>query len=376
MFELINPDGKCMVPGESSRDGGLVRTVVASETCPGHWQWTQEGQMKWHGPLPWQTEKVTCGQHQAATCAECPRDESTGNWAGDHFCHGDCRWEEETCVAKSEITTVIGFPLCLTSVKTNYPVTVARCRPLAEDQMVELGQYTVHEGRITLMPKDEEEWQARQDRARKMLLEETKVPVTKALEEIAQDDLVHLLDQKTGKVRRAVVFYLDKGESGLQQLKWWLHAWKLIGLDEAEEAFDVVLMVHPDAVPRLPEECKRIEEGFTAKHVGKGACLYHPYMGIAYRDPSLDMYMNSQECLIGPGTEFLDGYRVLLRFNCHSCHHCYPHCGLYHLHCHNQGRHGHFSNPWTAWLLAGGGFAEQPLWNQLQPSQVFHFFWF
>merc|ERR1712210_370483 len=81
-------------------------------------------------------------------------------------------------------------------------------------------------------------------------------------------------------------------------------------------------MVHPDAVPRLPVECKRIEEGFTAKHVGKGACLYHPYMGIAYRDPSFDMYMNSQECLIGPGTEFLDGYRVVLRFNCHSCLHC------------------------------------------------------
>ena len=90
-----------------------------------------------------------------------------------------------------------------------------------------------------------------------------------------------------------------------------------VGVDKEEEAFDVVLMVHPEAVPSLPAECKRIEEGFTAKHAGKGACLYHPYMGISYRDPSFDMYMNSQECLIGPGTEFLDGYKVLLRFRPH-----------------------------------------------------------
>ena len=153
IFELVNLEGKFMVPGEVARDGGLIRTVMASETCPGHWQWTEEGQMKWHGSLPWQTEKVTCGQHQAATCAECPRDQSTGNWAGEHFCHGDCTWQEETCVAKGDVPAVEGFPLCLTSVKTNYPVTVARCRPLAEEQMVELGQYTVHEGRITLMPR-------------------------------------------------------------------------------------------------------------------------------------------------------------------------------------------------------------------------------
>ena len=110
---------------------------------------------------------------------------------------------------------------------------------------------------------------------------------------------------------------MDTGQAGLQQLNWWLEAWKFIGLDEEDEAFDVVLMVHPEAVPSLPAECKRIEEGFTAKHAGKGACIYHPYMGISYRDPSFDMYMNSQECLIGPGTEFLDGYKVLLRFRPH-----------------------------------------------------------
>ena len=317
IFDLVIPDGACLVPGESWRDGGLIRTVMASKTCPGHWQWTQEGQLRWHGLLPWQAEKVSCGQHQAATCVECPKDQRTGNWVGDHFCHGDCVWQEGSCVPKGNLPVFTGCPLCLTSVKINYPVTMDRCRPLAEEQMVEVGEYRDFEGGITLMPKDIDEWQGRQDRARQLLLEETKVPVAEALDEIARENLVHLLDHKAGKVRRAVVFYMDTGQSGLQQLNWWLEAWKFIGLDEEEEAFDVVLMVHPEAVPSLPAECKRIEEGFTAKHAGKGACLYHPYMGISYRDPSFDMYMNSQECLIGPGTEFLDGYKVLLRFRPH-----------------------------------------------------------
>jgi len=37
------------------------------------------------------------------------------------------------------------------------------------------------------------------------------------------------------------------------------------------------------------------------------------YVGITYRDNSFDSYMNSQECLFGPGSEFLSHYKVLLR---------------------------------------------------------------
>ena len=36
-------------------------------------------------------------------------------------------------------------------------------------------------------------------------------------------------------------------------------------------------------------------------------------LGITYRDKSYDGYMNSQECLFGPGSEFLSQYKVLLR---------------------------------------------------------------
>ena len=37
------------------------------------------------------------------------------------------------------------------------------------------------------------------------------------------------------------------------------------------------------------------------------------FLGIAHREPGYDKYMNSQECLIGPGTDFLADYRILLR---------------------------------------------------------------
>ena len=52
-------------------------------------------------------------------------------------------------------------------------------------------------------------------------------------------------------MRRAVVLYMDQGESGLQQLRWWIKAWKFVGLDQAKEAFDIVLMVHPGMVEKV-----------------------------------------------------------------------------------------------------------------------------
>ena len=36
--------------------------------------------------------KVSCGNHEAATCAECPQ----GNGAG--WCNGVCTWQDSKCV--------------------------------------------------------------------------------------------------------------------------------------------------------------------------------------------------------------------------------------------------------------------------------------
>ena len=101
--------------------------------------------------------------------------------------------------------------------------------------MVEMGEYNLQDqmgetgennNLQALLPINIDEWQARQDRARQRLLEEAKVTVEEALDEIHRDDLEHLLERRrTGEMRRAVVFYMDMGETVLQQLRWWLKAW-------------------------------------------------------------------------------------------------------------------------------------------------------
>ena len=93
---------------------------------------------------------------------------------------------------------------------------------------------------------------------------------------------------------------------GLPQLLWWLAAWRLAGLQQEEEGFDVVVMVHPhmveqvltETVPRsfscslatspspvpalitqVTKHCTLIGDNFTAKFLGQSRCFYKPYEG-------------------------------------------------------------------------------------------------
>ena len=72
-------------------------------------------------------------------------------------------------------------------------------------------------------------------------------------------------------------------------------------------------MTHPANVANLPSDCHLVTDSFSLNYTAPGQCLYRPYLGIAYRDKSYDPYMNSQECLYGPGSEFLSQYNILLR---------------------------------------------------------------
>jgi len=139
-----------------------------------------------------------------------------------------------------------------------------------------------------------------------------KVTVVKALAEIDEDDLIHARGFK-GEKRRAAVFYVDKGKGGIANVRWWIYSWRFIGLNTAEEAFDLILMIHPAAIENLPKECEEVTEVFHPMYGQAGQCFYKPYIGISYRDKSYDGYMNSQECLYGPGSEFLSQYQILLR---------------------------------------------------------------
>ena len=105
-----------------------------------------------------------------------------------------------------------------------------------------------------------------------------KAIAVKALEEIDNDNLMQVSEFK-GRERRAAVFYVDQGQRPMENVIWWIHAWRFIGLNDAEEAFDLVMMVHPLAIENLPKECREITEDFLPNFGEEGECLYKPYIG-------------------------------------------------------------------------------------------------
>ena len=142
--------------------------------------------------------------------------------------------------------------------------------------------------------------------------------VSRVLRAIEEDDLLQGVESvevnTTGRLRRrAAVFYVDHVAGVMAFVNWWIFTWRFLGLDSAEEGFDLVLMTHPASVANLPSECQLVTERFSVNYTAPGQCLYRPYLGIAHRDKTYDNYMNSQECLYGPGSEFLSQYTLLLR---------------------------------------------------------------
>ena len=115
------------------------------------------------------------------------------------------------------------------------------------------------------------------------------------------------------KKRRAAVFYLDRNSSDISMLNWWIYTWKFIGLNTIDQAFDIIVMTYPEMVHQLPRDFIEIKEYFTIPYDTPGQCFFKEYIGISWRDNNFDTYFNSMECLVGPGTDFLSYYDVLLR---------------------------------------------------------------
>ena len=187
--------------------------------------------------------------------------------------------------------------------------------------------------------------------------------MSRVLQHVAEEELLHAHDtQEAARRRRAAVFYLDRGRGGLEMVRWWLYTWRSLGLDTAAQAMDLVLLTHPAAVAELPAECSLVEEGFRLNYSAAGRCLYKPYLGVAHRDKSYDPYMNSQECLFGPGSEFLGQYSHLLRADLDTFPGPrYRHCTLYTRHCTDCGGQ-------AAGLLAPGRAGGPPLYDQPRPG--------
>ena len=125
----------------------------------------------------------------------------------------------------------------------------------AEDQNLELGawQQGKGEGGLVLTPLEEAAWAQRQAALRHSILDKEAALARQVVQEVDTDTMLHKYDKvgilhilhaayntlqevSSEKRRRAAVFYVDRGESVLACVRWWLYTWTFIGLNSADQA--------------------------------------------------------------------------------------------------------------------------------------------
>ena len=201
---------------------------------------------------------------------------------------------------------------CLASLNGQDKTIVVPCDKNYDDQIVEFGVVNDVGEKKELGPIDLELWKTRMDRTKQEEMKLAKIEVDRVLKEIDEYNRTGAFEKDVG-TRRAVVFYVDKGSGFLAYLKWWMFTWKKIGLDEKEEAFDIILLTHPKSISQLPKGCKKIEESFDPESPGPGQCLYKELLPISERDHKYDNYLNSQESLFNEASRFLKSYKIIIR---------------------------------------------------------------
>lgn len=92
-----------------------------------------------------------------------------------------------------------------------------------------------------------------------------------------------------------------------------MFTWRQIGLDSEKEAFDIILMTHPESINKLPPDCVQVPEDFDPTAPGVGQCLFRELVPISERNHRYDNYLNSQECLFNPAASFLKLYKIVMR---------------------------------------------------------------
>eukprot|EP00730_Choanoeca_flexa_P009600 TRINITY_DN12680_c0_g2_i2.p1 TRINITY_DN12680_c0_g2~~TRINITY_DN12680_c0_g2_i2.p1 ORF type:complete len:702 (+),score=142.78 TRINITY_DN12680_c0_g2_i2:160-2265(+) len=121
--------------------------------------------------------------------------------------------------------------------------------------------------------------------------------------------------------RRVVVFYQPpRYRDIVTQIRWWLLAYKKLGLDEAAQRFDVIIYGHLDMLGNISRDYGCEEKPLDADleppaESSKGVCWMIPFVGASEREPeAYDGWFNSIEVLINKDTRpFLSKWRLILR---------------------------------------------------------------
>ena len=212
---------------------------------------------------------------------------------------------------------------CLTSTNYAKKVVLRRCDEVKESQMIEFGvdrpghfDYDGHKiSDWNIGPISYRKWKIRMNYHRDRELKESLEKVREVLEEIQEMNRTGELMKISG-MRRAIVFYLDHDKNSKLMLTWWIYAWRLLGLDSAEQAFDIILFVNPNTkFHTLGFNCSLIDDDeFDPESEGAGGCYYAELSPLIERDERYDKYLSSQECLFNKVTSrFLVKYRILIR---------------------------------------------------------------
>ena len=203
---------------------------------------------------------------------------------------------------------------CLTSVSGQGETLLTECDPEREDQVVEAGLDVDVGGENKIAPVSEDMWRARAESRRVKELEISFLGVQEVLTEIRELNKTGELWQSRGH-RRAVVFYIDKDSHSLIFFTWWIHAWRITGLDSPTESFDLILFTHPQTVSSLDPACLQIRDGQEpGEFQGGGRCLYRVLLPFSERNIKFYNHLNSLECLYNmESSAFLRGYKTLLR---------------------------------------------------------------
>ena len=191
---------------------------------------------------------------------------------------------------------------CITSIKAHQKIVMKPREELNENQYVEFGEYVEDNDGSLLLQLCLECWRSSQDKLRSKQLIEYRTIVIEALKDITDIEVANLGLAPAGN-RRAVVFYADS-MTAMRYLQWWIYTWRFIGLNDAKEAFDIVVLIDPQTEELVPDECDKYSRQFSAQVIGPRRCIYKLYDGTHLGLHSLISNLSLSQVLL-PGTVVL-----------------------------------------------------------------------
>ena len=107
-------------------------------------------------PPTTRTRLVSCGQHSAVDCSQCPYDGDT--WVGEGWCHGDCHWrdQDQQCVLSTTGDDLDIIYTTASTMMTTTPTSSNRLESLRTSTTKPINIHNKDENSITTSKIDEE----------------------------------------------------------------------------------------------------------------------------------------------------------------------------------------------------------------------------